>query len=95
MLTVQKMLYQCIFFVFLSAPFISACSASSSLQSERTSAIESQPEYFDNKELQYTDKIYEESIKTVILHIKGSELDAPIIPLNGDEKIILRFDDMD
>ncbi|MCZ4407473.1 DUF5103 domain-containing protein [Cryomorphaceae bacterium 1068] len=89
------MFYKCVFLVFLTSPFISACSASSSLQSENDPAAKSQPEYFDDKELQYTDKIYDESIRTVILHIKGSELDAPIIPLNGDEKLILRFDDLD
>jgi len=91
-----RMLYQGIFFIFLSSPFISSCSsASNTLQSEKQTKDEPQPEYFNKKELQYTDKIYDESIKTVILHIKGSELDAPIIPLNGDEKIVLRFDDLD
>ncbi len=52
-------------------------------------------DYFDDKTLVYNDKVYDPSIKTVITHIKGSELDPPIIPLDGTEKIILRFDDLD
>jgi hypothetical protein len=95
MQTIPKMLYKGIFLVFLTSPFIPACGASNSLQSKNAAKANSQPEYFGDKELQYTDKIYDESIRTVILHIKGSELDAPIIPLNGDEKLILRFDDLD
>lgn len=53
-----------------------------------------QTEYYDQKELRYVDRTYDKDIRTVMIHIKGSELDAPIIPLNGDEKIVLRFDDL-
>ena len=36
----------------------------------------------------------DEFIKTVLLHPKASELAPPIIPLEGDKKLILRFDDL-
>jgi hypothetical protein len=58
------------------------------------SSASGQSEYYDEKEIQYTDRTYDEHIRTVLIHIKGSELDAPIIPLNGSEKIVLRFDDL-
>lgn len=93
--SVQIKLFQSIFFIILSSVLISACSAAGSIQSDREENLEAREEYFDAKELQYTDKIYDDNIKTVILHIKGSELEAPIIPLNGNERIILRFDDLD
>jgi hypothetical protein len=92
---VQRILSQGFFFIFLSSLFISACSASSSLQNQNEEDINVEEEYFDTKELQYIDKIYDDNIKTVLVHIKGSELEAPIIPLNGNEKIVLRFDDLD
>jgi len=92
---VPRMLFRSVFFIFFSSPFISSCQASLPLQSEGKFERKNQAEYFDNKEIQYTDKIYDESIKTVILHLKGSELEAPIIPLNSLERIVLRFDDLD
>jgi hypothetical protein len=51
-------------------------------------------QYYNEKEVRYTDRVYDPNIKTVLLHIKGSELDAPIIPLNSSEKLVLRFDDL-
>lgn len=36
----------------------------------------------------------DEGIKTVLLHPKSSELAPPIIPLEGDETLVLRFDDL-
>jgi len=92
MIRSPKLFAATIFFILFSTSILSSCSASGSVISAEKK--ENQPEYFNDKELQYADKIYDEHIKTVILHIKGSELDAPIIPLNGDEKIILRFDDL-
>ncbi|MGB6037190.1 MAG: type IX secretion system plug protein domain-containing protein, partial [Cryomorphaceae bacterium] len=89
------MLSQSVFFILMSPLFITACSASSALQLNLEEDLEAEQEYFDSKELQYTDKVYDDNIKTVLVHIKGSELEAPIIPLNGNEKIILRFDDLD
>lgn len=53
-----------------------------------------QEDYFDEKQIRYNDRTYDKHIKTVLLHIKGSELDPPIIPLNGNERIVLRFDDL-
>jgi len=95
MLTPLNSLTRGVFFFFLSSFFCSFCSAGTSLQSNFDENIHSDEEYFNAKELQYDDKVYDENIKTVLLHIKGSELEAPIIPLNGKERIILRFDDLD
>jgi hypothetical protein len=83
-----------VFILFLFASNLLSCRASSAIAITEKEKKKNQPEYFNDKELQYNDKVYDEQIKTVILHIKGSELDAPIIPLNGDEKIVLRFDDL-
>jgi len=92
---VQRMLSERVFIILLSPLFITACSATSALQLELEEESKVEQEYYDSKELQYADKIYDDNIKTVLLHIKGSELEAPIIPLSGNEKIILRFDDLD
>jgi len=56
--------------------------------------VRAQSEYYDEQELQYDDRTYDEDIRTVLIHIDGSELEPPIIPLGGDETIILRFDDL-
>jgi hypothetical protein len=42
----------------------------------------------------YRDVIYDAHIKTVLIHGSGSELEPPIINLRGNEKLVLRFDDL-
>jgi len=51
-------------------------------------------EYFDDKFIDYTTKIYDDQIKTLIIHTTASELEPPVINLNGTEQVILRFDDL-
>lgn len=52
------------------------------------------PGYFDGSALDYTDRTYDDKIRTVIIHSSGSELEPPIINLIGTERIVLRFDDL-
>lgn len=42
----------------------------------------------------YTNQIIDPSIRTLLLYTSKSELDQPIIQLNGNEQIILKFDDL-
>lgn len=42
----------------------------------------------------YENKIYSSNIKTILCYKKGDELSLPIIQLNSNEKIILKFDDL-
>lgn len=51
-------------------------------------------EYYGEKVNDYTTRIYDPEIRTVIMHSSASELEPPIIFLNGSEQIILRFDDL-
>ena len=43
----------------------------------------------------YENKTYSSNIKTILCYKKGDELSPPIIYLNSNEKIILKFDDLD
>lgn len=38
--------------------------------------------------------VHDENIKTVLIHPTEAELAPPIIPLDGDETLVLRFDDL-
>lgn len=42
----------------------------------------------------FTTKIYDENIHTLLIHRSDSELEAAVIQLNGDQKITLQFDDL-
>ncbi|MCB0795024.1 MAG: DUF5103 domain-containing protein, partial [Flavobacteriales bacterium] len=53
----------------------------------------SSPDYFEER-TKLTDAVYDPDIHTVQLFKEGFELSAPIIELNGDERLVLRFDDM-
>lgn len=50
--------------------------------------------YFDDNFIDYTTRAYDENIRTIIMHTTASELEPPVINLNGSEQIILRFDDL-
>ena len=43
----------------------------------------------------YEDFIYHDNIKSVLFYRQGWEFSPPIIGLNSDERLILRFDDLD
>lgn len=95
MTTFQKMLSASAYFLLFMPLSLASCKAAMNFPAKEVTAPASRPEYFQPKELFYDNRVYDQQIKTVIAHIKGSELDAPIIPLNGDERIVLRFDDLD
>ncbi|NEN23594.1 DUF5103 domain-containing protein [Cryomorpha ignava] len=42
----------------------------------------------------YTNQIFDPKVKTMLLYTSKSELNPPIIQLNGTEQIILKFDDL-
>ncbi|NCP46239.1 MAG: DUF5103 domain-containing protein, partial [Flavobacteriales bacterium] len=50
-------------------------------------------DYFKSNFLRYEDFVYDENIKTVLLHNTSSQLTNPIIPLNSGEILKLTFDD--
>ncbi|NVO20310.1 MAG: DUF5103 domain-containing protein [Bacteroidetes bacterium] len=51
--------------------------------------------YFNENRLQYTDHTYVNYIKSIELFRVGFELSDPVIQLNTDEKLQLRFDDLE
>jgi len=52
-------------------------------------------EYVNEKVLKYDDFIYNSNIKTVMFHESSWDYSAPLIKLDGSEKLELSFDDMD
>ena len=54
-----------------------------------------EPDYFDENYLRYEDHLYKDSIKTVLLYREGWDLSFPIIDLNANDKLRLRFDVLD
>jgi hypothetical protein len=58
--------------------------------------IPPQPDdYYQKNFLRYGDFVYHNNIKTVLFNRKGWEFSPSIIELNTDEKLVLRFDDLD
>lgn len=55
---------------------------------------EAEADYYGDRVNNYTTRIFDPEIKTLILHSSASELEPPIIFLNGSEQIVLRFDDL-
>lgn len=51
-------------------------------------------DYAQDNYIRYDDFIYNDSVKTVLLHNTSSELSYPIIALNSDDKLELSFDDL-
>ena len=52
------------------------------------------PDYFDDNFMRIENYIYRESIRTVKLHKANDLLSLPVIDLNSEEQLILRFDDL-
>jgi len=50
--------------------------------------------YYNENEIQYINRVYDQDIMTVLTHIKGAELEPPIISLNSEDQLVLRFDDL-
>ncbi len=51
-------------------------------------------EYWSFTELRYEDHVYSPTVRTVQLFKEGFELAPPIIELDGEEVLVLRFDDL-
>ena len=47
------------------------------------------------QEMRYEDWVYRETIKTVMLNLKGTDGSLPILELNTNDKLHLQFDDLD
>ncbi len=52
-------------------------------------------DYYNPNVLEYSDKVYQENIKTVLFHIEDDPLSNPVIPLNGNFQLQLTFDDLE
>jgi len=52
-------------------------------------------DYFNNNYLRYQDYIYKKNIKSIIFEKAELDLSMPIIPLKGDERLLLSFDDLE
>ncbi len=56
-------------------------------------AASAREEYYSPKELRYEDHVYKPGIHTVQLFKKGFELSPPVMELNSQDPLVLRFDD--
>ncbi len=56
--------------------------------------INNDADYAEENYLRYDDYIYDDSIKTVLLHNSHSQMSYPIISMDGNETIKLSFDDL-
>jgi len=52
-------------------------------------------DYFTDNYLRAEDYVYKPNIKTVLFYREGFVLTSPIINLNTDEKLVLKFDDLE
>ena len=88
-----------ILFTFLLIALINSCT------SKRTTTIidtsqnkviaKDTIEFYKEEAIRYDNYIYNENIKSVFIHKKGVELAEPMIVLNTNESLILRFDELD
>lgn len=92
--------------LFIAALFLSmnqGCAATNNSVSESTairhhSGLSASPENHPKNIKDfflYGDFIYKNNIHSVLFHKKGFELSPPLIRLNTNERLILRFDDLD
>jgi len=63
-------------------------------KSPKINLEESKEVYYGDKVVDYTNRKYDDEIRSIILHSSASELEPPIINLDGAETLILRFDDL-
>lgn len=76
------------FSLCLSFLFVLMCLSINELEAQ------DKDEYVQENYLRYDDFIYKDHIKTVTLFPKGYAIGYPIISLNGLDKLVLSFDDM-
>lgn len=91
-----KKLYLLVLFLCM----LPVCSSSQSLLTQNTSEITHKKDeasietYYTDSFEDFTTRIHDEHIHTLIIHRADSELEDPVIQLNGDQKITLQFDDL-
>lgn len=86
--------------VLMFAGTVSAGEKGSSPHKIKASEAESVSNYQNqNKDIKdfflYGDYVYSNNIQTILFHKKGWDLSPPQIRFNSDEKLVLRFDDLD
>ncbi|MEI6764240.1 MAG: DUF5103 domain-containing protein [Bacteroidota bacterium] len=71
-----------------------ADSLSLEIKKKEKNAAPADVDYYKEYRIRYEDYEYADNIKTVLLYRDGFELSAPIINFNSDEKLVLKFDDL-
>jgi len=51
-------------------------------------------DYYQENFIRNSDYIYKDNIKTVLVYKDGYEMDEPVLLLNSDDRLVLRFDDL-
>jgi hypothetical protein len=74
------------FYTFILGTVFFICSAQQDINNEEDYAVENH--------IRYEDYIYDDSIKTVLLHHLTSQMSYPIFNIKGNESIQLSFDDL-
>lgn len=85
---ISTYLLSCLFYIpsiLISQPFVNFKKEKQTNKS--TNSIE--------QEMRYEDWVYRETIKTVMLNLKGTDGSLPILELNTNDKLHLQFDDLD
>jgi len=82
-------------FFFSSVFYTGTACAQRKKGHEKDSLDQNTPDYFKENYLRAEDYVYKPNIKTVLFYRDGFELTAPIMNLNEDIKLILKFDDLD
>ena len=57
--------------------------------------VAQESDYFTENYRRYEDFVYVENIKSVVLEQEGLRLSEPILQLGSDERLLLKFDDLD
>lgn len=75
---------------------LSACGSSTAVSSAESDSDKGskKPGYYAPAQNDYTTHIDDEKVKTLLIHRADSELEYPVINLNGNKRIELQFDDL-
>ncbi len=74
---------------------ISSITENEAVESETTVIQPPDNDYYEKNYIRFGDFDYQNNIKTVLFNRIGWEFSTPIIELNTDEKLEIRFDDLD
>src|SRR5690606_21962124 len=96
----MKKLYRLPILVILIILLCVSCKSTSELSSSNTgeeqgkNVVSEESEYFSENYFRYEDFTYKENINTVLLYVENDQFAPPIIYLNDDAQLSLRFDDL-